>query len=138
MKVVKNRINIALSTLTLAIGLTAATGCEQSEKAGRLQPLGGGLSIDERLGAPQSELRFEDPVRIFAGEAPVSVEDPGYACPTIADVDGDGADDLVVGQFANGQMMFYRNENKPGETPKFEEGKWINSGDEVASVPGVW
>ena len=88
MKVVNNRISITLSALTLAIGLTAATGCEQSKNTARLQRPGGGLSIDERLGAPQSDIRFEDPVQIFGGEDPVSVEDPGYACPTIADVDG--------------------------------------------------
>ena len=133
MEITKNQI----ATCLAAFGVVMLMGCEQSQPA-RLSSLGSASPSGSRRGTPQSDFRFEDPVRIFAGDDPVSVDSPGYACPTIADVDGDGADDLVVGQFASGKMKFYRNENQPGQTPKFSEGIWINNGDEVANVPGVW
>jgi|GEM_PF-3400724 len=132
---------IIQSVLFLLIVVVSATGCDESQIARHStsgSSSGVGISTDERLGAPPSDIRFEVPIRILAGENPVSVDDPGYACPTIADLDGDGADDLVVGQFANGQMTFYRNENQPGQTPKFAQGAWIKTGDDVAEVPGVW
>ena len=131
------------SAIILMTVLVPATGCDQSRTATLNAPVSGdsssdGPSIDDRLGAPPSDIRFESPVRIFAGEDPISVDEPGYACPTIVDVDGDGADDLVVGQFLNGRMKFYRNENRRGQTPKFAEGDWIKTGRQVANVPGVW
>jgi len=106
-----------------------ATGCDQSP----YQP----VSMNDHLKVPRGDFNFESPVRIFAGGDPVSVREPGYAFPTMADVDGDGADDLVVGQFAKGNMKFYRNENEPGQTPKFAAGEWLKSGDEEIVVPGV-
>ena len=81
---------------------------------------------------------FESPVRILAGGEAISVEEPGYACPTMADVDGDGLQDLVVGQFSNGNMQFCKNIAAKGEIPRFAAAKWIQSGGARANVPGVW
>lgn len=80
---------------------------------------------------------FEPPVRLMAGGSPVAVEAPGYACPTMVDLDGDGQPDLIVGQFRGGKMMFYRNIAPPGESPRFEQGRWLMTGDRPAEVPGV-
>lgn len=78
--------------------------------------------------------QFEAPVRLKAGEAFIQVEAPGYACPSWADVDGDGKKDLVVGQFRKGAMKVYRNLGDG----KLAEGKWLEAGGKVAEVPGVW
>ena len=87
--------------------------------------------------ASESSYKFEKPVRLMVGDEPISVDSPGYACPTMADVDGDGKVDLVVGQFAGGSMKFYKNIADSGP-PQFEKGVWIKTGGKKATVPGVW
>lgn len=86
------------------------------------------------LSASPQEPQFEAPVRLRAGDAYVQVEKPGYACPCWFDVDGDGAKDLIVGQFAKGKMKVYRNLGGG----KLAEGEWLEAGGDVAEVPGVW
>jgi len=80
---------------------------------------------------------FEDPIQIQAGGEPVAVEAPGFACPTLADVDGDGKRDLVVGQFSQGKMHFFKNTGTDTQ-PAFAKGDWIKTGDKPALVPDVW
>jgi len=84
-------------------------------------------------GAPQQP-EFEAPVRLKAGGECVRTEAPGYASPCWADVDGDGNDDLIVGQFKGGKMKVYRNLGD-GE---LAAGEWLTAGGDVAEVPGVW
>jgi hypothetical protein len=86
---------------------------------------------------PSLDSQFEKPVRIKAGDEFVAVESLGYACPTLADVDGDGLEDLIVGQFSQGHMQFYKNIGKQGNAPEFAASEWIKTGDERAVVPGV-
>ena len=91
------------------------------------------------LSAPTAGYQFEEPVRIKAGDEFIAVHSPGYACPTMADVDGDGLEDLVVGQFNKGLMWFCKNiADSPSETPKFDKSDWIRSDGKRAQVPGVW
>ena len=80
---------------------------------------------------------FHEPILVMAGGSPIAVEAPGYACPTFADVDGDGLCDLVVGQFKAGMMHFFKNTGTAKE-PKFAKGTWLMSGDKPARVPDVW
>jgi hypothetical protein len=75
---------------------------------------------------------------IKAAGQPVSVEAPGYACPTVVDLDGDGRSDLVVGQFNGGMMQYFRNEAEAGTAPKFAAAQWLMSEGSRATVPGVW
>ena len=73
-------------------------------------------------------------VRLKGGDAAIRVESPGYACPTWADVDGDGKKDLIVGQFAKGKMQVFKNLGGM----KFDKGTWLEAEGKVAEVPGVW
>jgi hypothetical protein len=89
--------------------------------------LGGGLAIG-------SAAEFQPPVRLKAGNVLVRVESPGYAAPCWADIDGDGAKDLLVGQFAEGKIRVYKNLGDG----KLAPGGWLQAQSEVAKVPGVW
>ncbi len=77
---------------------------------------------------------FAKPVRVMAGNQPVRVESPGYAAPCLADIDGDGTKDLLVGQFNQGKIKIYRGLGN-GE---FAAGKWLEAEGKIAQVPGVW
>lgn len=77
---------------------------------------------------------FSPPVRLMADGSPVRVEAPGFACPTWADVDGDGKKDLVVGQFNGGKMRVFKN---LGDN-QFAAGQWLQAEGKDAEVPGVW
>jgi len=87
--------------------------------------------------AALSKYKFEPAVRVEAAGRPITVPKPGYACPTLFDLDGDGAEDLIVGQYDGGQMKWYRNLSSPSDPPKYAEGKWINCNDAPAEVPGI-
>lgn len=77
---------------------------------------------------------FEPPTRVLGGGEPVRVEAPGYAAPCLADIDGDGKKDLLVGQFRDGKIRCY-----PGtEDGTFAAGNWLQADGRVALVPGVW
>jgi hypothetical protein len=81
---------------------------------------------------------FEEPFRVEADGQPIAVESPGYAAPTMVDLDGDGVPDLVVGQFREGNLQFFRNLASKTETPRFAAGEWLMTEDQRAVVPGVW
>jgi hypothetical protein len=77
---------------------------------------------------------FETPVRLMAGDAAVRVEQPGYAAPALADLNGDGQMHLLVGQFRSGKIRVF----KHLDAEKFGPGDWLQAEGEVAEVPGVW
>ena len=88
--------------------------------------------------AEPSSFTFEAPFQVLADGQPISVEAPGYACPTMADVEGDGLDDLVVGQFNDGKLRFFKNMAASESSPEFAAGEWLLTKDDPAIVPGVW
>jgi len=77
---------------------------------------------------------FEDPVRLKSGGQAIRVESPGYACPSWADMDGDGVKDLLVGQFKDGKIRVFMNQG----AGQLAEGEWLMAEGEVAVIPGVW
>ena len=78
--------------------------------------------------------QFHPPVRVKAGGAPIRVEAPGYAAPCLADVDGDGKPDLLVGQFNGGKIQVFKGLGGG----KFAKGTWLQADGKAAEVPGVW
>jgi hypothetical protein len=77
---------------------------------------------------------FEAPYRLTADGTPIRVESPGYASPCRADIDNDGDQDLLVGQFSGGKIRVYKN---IGEK-ELAAGEWLQADGKVAEVPGVW
>jgi hypothetical protein len=77
---------------------------------------------------------FEPPVRLKAGQAAIRVENPGYAAPCWADINGDGKQHLLVGQFNQGKIRVFKHQ----DAEKFASGAWLQAGGKAAEVPGVW
>lgn len=105
----------------------------EKEKASTMGP-----PPSEKSKVKLADFEFETPIRLKGGGKFVKVDAPGYACPTMADVDQDGKLDLVVGQFASGKMRLFRNVSADSDSPEFAAEAWIKTGDETAEVPGVW
>lgn len=77
---------------------------------------------------------FEPPVRLKAGDSAIRVENPGYAAPCWADINGDGKQHLLVGQFSGGKIRVF----KYLGDEKFAAGAWLQAEGKEAQVPGVW
>ena len=92
------------------------------------------LLITAVLSGVPSVDQFHKPVRVQGGDQAIKVEAPGYASPCFADVDGDGKKDLLVGQFADGKIKFY----KGLDGSKFAEGEWLQVDGKDVEIPGVW
>ncbi len=77
---------------------------------------------------------FEKPTRLVAGDKAIRVEAPGYACPAWVDLDGDGKNELLVGQFNQGKIQVFTHQSGH----QFAPGTWLKAEGKVAQVPGVW
>ena len=84
--------------------------------------------------AGAAEPQFHPPVRLKADGVPIRVEAPGYAAPCLADLDGKGKLDLLVGQFHGGKIQVFKGLG----SGKFAKGTWLQAAGKVAEVPGVW
>jgi len=73
------------------------------------------------------------PVRIEAGGKPIDT-DIGHAAPFVADFDGDGVRDLLVGQFGEGILRIFRNEGTDA-APKLAAGVKFKDGAPDGRVP---
>ena len=81
-----------------------------------------------------SAAEFESPIRLKGGDSFVRVESPGWAAPCLADIDGDGKKDLLVGQFNKGKIQVFKGQG----SGRFAAGEWLKADGKVAEVPGVW
>lgn len=82
-------------------------------------------------GAQAGELA--SPFRVEAAGLPIDVE-VGHAAPLVVDFDGDGARDLLVGQFGGGKLRIYRNAST-NEAPKLGAFAWFQAGGTEGKVP---
>jgi hypothetical protein len=73
------------------------------------------------------------PVRIEAGGKPIDT-DIGHAAPFVADFDGDGVKDLLVGQFGDGILWIFRNEGTDA-APRLAAGVKFKDGAPDGRVP---
>lgn len=74
-----------------------------------------------------------EPFRVQMNGTPIDVE-IGHAAPLVADFDGDGIQDLLVGQFGGGKLRIYRNEGD-GKKPQFNRFGWFQAGGALGTVP---
>jgi opacity protein-like surface antigen len=73
------------------------------------------------------------PVQVQAEGGPIDVE-VGHAAPYLADFDGDGTRDLLVGQFGGGKLRIYKNQGTDAE-PRFAQYEWFKAGADLGTVP---
>ena len=76
--------------------------------------------------------QLDMPFRVQAGGVPIDV-DGGHAAPYVADFDGDGVRDLLVGQFAKGRCRVYKNLGT-NVAPRFHDFRFFEAGGRVAEV----
>jgi hypothetical protein len=72
-------------------------------------------------------------VRLEADGKPIDTE-VGHAAPHLADLDGDGKLDLLVGQFGDGILWIYKNIGSNTQ-PRYAAGVKFKGGKEDGRVP---
>jgi hypothetical protein len=91
------------------------------------------LSLGPSLAAPDSAMELLPPVRLQAAGKPIDTEF-GHAAPFVADFDGDGIKDLLVGQMGDGILWVYRNVGT-NASPRYAPGIKFKNGRADARVP---
>ncbi len=85
------------------------------------------------LAGPGLAQDLAEPVRILADGNPIDTE-VGHAAPFVCDFDGDGIQDLLVGQFKGGCLWIYHNEGT-NDAPKLAAGHKFKQGADNGCVP---
>lgn len=83
--------------------------------------------------APDPARELLPPARLLAAGKPIDT-DVGHAAPAVADFDGDGVKDLLVGQFGDGILWVYRNLGTDVE-PRYAQGVKFKDGGKDGRVP---
>src|SRR4051812_8661006 len=83
--------------------------------------------------APNLDKELLPPVRLRAAGKVIDT-DVGHAAPCVADFDGDGVKDLLVGQFGDGILWFYKNVGTNAQ-PKYAAGVKFKKGAADGRVP---
>ena len=96
---------------------------------GLLLVLAGLVPAENAVLSPELAL----PVRLEAAGKSIDT-DIGHAAPFVCDFDGDGLNDLLVGQFGDGILWIYRNEGTNSE-PRLAAGVKFKQGKEDGCVP---
>ncbi len=90
------------------------------------------MGISPLAGAAVSD-ELAEPVRIEAAGKPIDTE-IGHASPCVCDFDGNGTQDLLVGQFGGGALWVYLNEGTNTE-PSLAAGIKFKEGGDDGRVP---
>jgi hypothetical protein len=112
---------VILSTLGLFALSAAATAGPPSPKTEGRRP------------QPAPSYQFAPPVRLEAAGKPIDT-DVGHAAPLVVDFDGDGTNDLLVGQFGEGILWFYKNIGTNAH-PRYAAGVKFKEGKPDGRVP---
>ena len=92
------------------------------------------MSGDGRRPVDDSAL-LEPPFIVMGDGQPIDV-DVGHAAPILADCDGDGVRELLVGQFGSGLLRMYPDVSEvEGGAPEFEDFFWVESNSQKLAVP---
>src|SRR5262245_14654386 len=89
-------------------------------------------AVFSSLGTGASD-ELQPPILVEAAGGPIDVGG-GHAAPLFVDVDGDGLQDLLVGQFAGAKARVYRNVGTAG-FPRFEDFQYLVADGSEAVVP---
>lgn len=81
---------------------------------------------------------FEPPQKLQAAGKVVDTEEPGYASPCLADIDGDNVPELLVGQFNGGKIGVHKGSRSEDGKLSFGARTWLQAGGADAEIPGVW
>lgn len=93
------------------------------------------VAVCNSASAQEASGELEAPVLLKSIDGKL-IDTEYYSVPTVADIDGDGKTDLVVGQFMNyqrssggsgGSVRWYRNESKGDELPTYASGVDLKS-----------
>lgn len=76
---------------------------------------------------------LKDPVPLMSSGQPIDVEREGHAAPFVGDFDGDGRDDLLVGEAYTSRLRIYRNTGK-GHEHRFDGFSLFLDGDKDGCI----
>lgn len=83
--------------------------------------------------AASGGVEFAEPVALKVDGQVFGVASPGFAAPAVADLDGDGVDELLVGEFSGGRIHLF-SKTAEGE---FGSPSYLQAEGAEAQVPGV-
>jgi hypothetical protein len=76
---------------------------------------------------------FNDYTLVYANGSPIQVTS-GHADPCVKDWNGDGLQDLLLGQYGGGNIRFYANGGSVG-SPSFTSFEYLKADGVVISMP---